>query len=221
MVIEELLNDIQDRFRKGQRRNEIKEVLMDEGYEEDDIDDTIAKIQHDALKQIPGISWIYQWIEHMESKPKAASAKTTVLLMAACIVFLLLLAGTLYFFLDPLGTRTGGRDIKRQSDATIIENGLSQYFQKTGNYPNKLDDMVPGTLSDIPRDPQSGQEYVYQSTDNDQNYKLCVTFELQQQQCFFAPASSEIPIVPTDTPVPAFIPQAASASPMPSKYPIQ
>src|SRR5258708_92554 len=130
MVIHELISDIKDRFRRGQRRNEIKEDLIEQGYEEDDIDATIAKIQHDAIKQLPGISWIYGHVEHFESKPNAASLRTTAFLMIVCFIVLLLLAGALYLFFDPLGTRSVGRDVKRQSDATIIENGLTQYFQK-------------------------------------------------------------------------------------------
>ena len=97
MVIDELIEEIRERFRKGQHRREIKEDLMAEGYEEDDLDDTIEKIQHDVLKQLPGISWIYQQIEHFESKPNAASLRTTVFLMATCVVFLVVLAGALYF----------------------------------------------------------------------------------------------------------------------------
>jgi hypothetical protein len=220
MVINELTEEIQERFRNGQRRNEIKEDLMNQGYDEDDIEDTIAKIQRDVIKQLPGISWIYHRIEHFESKPNAGSPKTTALLMIACIAFLIILAGALYFFLDPLGTRTGGRDTKRQSDAIIIQNGLAQYFQKNNRYPDKLDDMVPGSLSDIPHDPQTGQEYSYQPLDNNQNFKLCISFELQQQQCInAAPDVSTIPVVPTDTPIPSFVPQSASTAP--SKYPIQ
>ena len=213
MVIDELIEEVRERFREGQRRNEIKEDLMVKGYDEDDIDDTIVKIQNDALKQLPGISWIYQRIEHFESNSHAASPKTTVLLMIACVVFLIFVAGSLYFLLDPLRTQTSGRDIKRQSDATIVENGLAQYFQKNSRYPDKLDDMVPGTISDIPRDPQTGQEYSYQPLDNNQDYKLCIAFEQQQQQCVNAPSVSTIPIVPTETPVPAFVPQSASGAP--------
>jgi hypothetical protein len=215
MVNEELITDIQERFRQGQRRQEIKEDLIEQGYDEDDIDDTISKIQHDVFKQLPGVSWIYQKVEHFESHPKAASPRTTVLLMLSCIAFLLLMAGALYVFIDPLGTHATGHDVKRQSDATIIENGLTQYFQKNNRYPNTLDEMVPGTLTDIPRDPQTGAEYAYQSLDNNNNYKLCIAYENQQAQCITASPSSDIPVVPTDTPVPAFVPQTASVSASP------
>lgn len=219
MVIEEQISDIRERFRQGQRRNEIKEDLMQQGYDEDEIDDTIAKIQHDAIKQLPGISWIYHHIEHFESKPNAGSPKITFMLMIACIAFLLVFAGGLYVIIDPLGTRATGRDVKRQSDATILQNGLTQYFQKNQQYPDSLDDMVPGTLSDIPRDPQSGAEYSYQPLDGNTNYKLCISYEQQQQQCLNAtPSISGIPVVPTDTPEPTFAPQSANVSPSASIY---
>ena len=213
MVIDELVEEIRERFQKGQHRREIKEDLMAEGYEEGDIDDTIGKIQHDIFKQLPGISWIYQRIEHFESKPNAASTRTTVFLMAACIVFLFVLAGALYFLVDPLGSLSGGRDVKRQSDETIIQNGLGQYFQKNDRYPDILDELVPGSLSDVPRDPQTKAEYLYQQLDNNQNYKLCINFEQSQQQCVTAPSISAIPVIPTDTPVPVFAPQSTSVSP--------
>src|SRR6266404_8818824 len=109
MVIDELVEQIRERFQKGQHRHEIKEDLMVEGYDEEDIDDTIEKLQHDVFKQLPGISWIYQHIEHFESRLNSASTRTTVFLMVACIIFLVVLAGALYFFLDPLGSRVGGR----------------------------------------------------------------------------------------------------------------
>ncbi len=145
--------------------------------------------------------------------------------MVGCIVFLLLLAGAFYFILDPLGTRSGARDTKRQSDAIIIQNGLSQYFQKNGHYPDNLDEMVPGSLSDIPHDRQSGKEYTYQPLDGNQNFSLCIDYEQQQQQqqCLNATQNtSTIPVVPTDTPIPSFVPESASTSPQaPSKFPIQ
>ena len=138
MVIDELIEEIQERFRKGQRRHEIKEDLMSEGYDEDDIEDTIAKIQHDVIKQLPGISWIYQRIEHFESKPNAASPQNDSSSDDCLFCISHILAGVLYFYCDPFGTRSGDRDVKRQSDATIIENGLGQYFQKNSRYPDKL-----------------------------------------------------------------------------------
>lgn len=220
MIIHELIEQIQERFRNGQRRAEIKEDLMNQGYDEDDIDETISKIQKDALKQLPGIAWVYQKIEHFESKPNAGSPKTTALLMVACFIFLIILAGALYFIIDPFGTAPGGRDTKRQSDAIIIQNGLSQYFQKNNHYPDMLDEMVPGTLTLIPHDPKTGKEYSYQPLDNNQNFKLCIDYEEQEQQCLnAAPEVSTIPVVPTDTPVPAFVPQSASSAP--SLFPIQ
>ena len=214
MVTSELISQVKEKFLHGQRRNEIKEDLIDEGYEEKDVDAAIAKIQHDSIKQLPGISWVYRHLEHFESKSSAASLRTTIILMAVCIAFLILVAGALYLFFDPLGTRSNSRDVKRQADETIIQNGLSAYFQKNNRYPNTLDELVPNSLSDIPRDPKTGAEYSYQPMYNMSNYKLCIAFEQQEEQCVnAAPVVSVIPVIPTETPVPSFIPQSASSAP--------
>lgn len=214
MVTPELISQVKEKFLHGQRRQEIKEDLIYEGYEEKDVDQAIAKIQHDAIKQLPGISWVYRHLEHFESKSSAASLRTTIILMAVCVAFLLLVAGALYLFFDPLGTGSNSRDVKRLSDETIIQNGLSAYFQKNNHYPNTLDELVPNTLSDIPRDPKTGAEYSYQPMYNMNNYKLCIAFEQQEEQCVSAaPVVSVIPVIPTETPVPSFIPQSAQSQP--------
>jgi len=214
MVTDELIALVKEKFLHGERRNEIKEDLISLGFEEEDIDAAVAKIQHDAIKQLPGISWIYHHLEHFESKPNSASPRMTVFLMVACFAFLLLLAGALYLFFDPLGTQSTSRDVRRQSDQTIIENGLTAYFQKNQQYPKTLDDLVPNTLTDIPHDPQTGAEYSYQPLDNKENYKLCISFEQLQTQCVNAqPVTSVIPVIPTETPVPTFTPQSATGTP--------
>src|SRR5258708_7167921 len=208
MVTNELSVEIQKRFRQGQSRSEIKEALYQAGYDEDDIDDAIAKIQHNAIKQLPGISWIYKHVERFESKPTAAAPQTTILLMVLCILFLFLLAGALFLFFDPLGTGSTSRDVKRQSAETAIQNGLTAYYQKNQNYPTTLALLVPTYLPDIPKDPQTGKEYSYEPLDNNNDYKLCIIFEEQQEQCVNAvPLTSGIPIVPTETPMPTFAPQ--------------
>jgi hypothetical protein len=217
MVTDELVSLIKDKFLQGQRRYEIREGLLNEGYEEDDIDEAISKIQNDAIKHLPGISWIYKHVEHFESKPNSTSPKTTIFFMIGCIVFLFVLAGALYLFFDPLGTGSNARDIKRQADQTVIQNALTEYYQKDHDYPNALGNLVPGFIPSIPNDPQTGAAYYYKEMANNSNYELCITFETQQKACVNAISSSNgIPIVPTETPVPTFIPQTASVTPVKS-----
>jgi len=213
MVSEELISYIKDRFKHGKRRSEIKEELLTAGVDEEDIDTAITKIQHDVIKQLPGISWIYKQIEHLESKHNLATPRMTALLMGCCIVFLLVFAGGLYLIFDPLGAGSAARDVKRQADETVIQNALTAYYQKAQQYPQNLDLLVPTYLTSLPDDPQSGAEYSYQPLANNTDYKLCITFEQQQIQCVSAaPAENAIPLVPTETPVPSFVPRPASSS---------
>lgn len=212
MVIDELIPIITEKFKQGERRNEIKEDLMNEGYYEEDVEDTVSKIQHEAIKQLPGISWIYQKIELFESKQNLATPRMTLLLMAACIGFLVLVAVGLYLTFDPLGSGASSRDDQRQTDITIVQNALTAYYQKGQRYPNTLDQLVPAFLSSLPRDPQTGAEYSYKQINGGANYELCASFELQNQQCVSAASVSNIPVVATDTPIPQFVPQSGSGT---------
>lgn len=214
MVTDELITHIRSKFLKGERRAEIKEDLIDEGYEEEDIDGAISKIQYDAIRQLPGISWIFQRIEHFESKPNSVSPKTTVLLMFCCIAFLLIFAGALYAYFDPLGASSKARDVTRQADQTDIQNALTEYYEKNQVYPQGLGILAPGFIPSIPKDPQTGASYYYQLINNNTNYELCVTFEMQPRSCVSGVTSSAIPVVSTPTPEPTFVPQSASGSPV-------
>ena len=211
MVTNELISDIRNRFLKGQRRYEIKEELIEEGYDEDDIDDAISHIQYDAIKQLPVLSWIYKRVEHYESKPGSTTPKITVFIMLGCFAFLFIFAGALYLFFDPLGTSSKARDVTRQADQTDIQNALTEYYQKNQMYPKTLSTLAPGFIPSIPKDPQTGASYSYQLINGNTNYELCMTFEMQSRSCVSGTAESEaIPAVPTPTIEPTFVPQSAT-----------
>ena len=213
MVTDELVAIIQEKFKKGQRRNEIKEDLMYEGYPEEDIDDTISHIQHTALKQLPLISSIYQLIDDFESKPNLTTPKMTAVLMIACVAVLLLLAGGLYVLFDPLGTRSAARDAQRAEDSVTLQKAIDAYYKKNYQYPNSLNNLVPEFLPTVPHDPQSGTSYSYKAIDGSTNYQLCIAYEVQIPQCVNAkPVINGIPVIPTATPIPPFVPQSASGA---------
>ncbi len=213
MVTEELTATIRQKFLHGQRRDEIKYDLIQEGYEEEDIDQAVAQIQHDAIKQLPGISSLYYLIESFEKKTSLTTPKMTVLGMFLCIGFLFLFAAVLYFVFDPFGMRTQARDAERASDVAKMQTALGYYYQQNSTYPKTLNQLVPTFLSVLPRDPESEAVYSYKPLDNNTDYQLCASYELQQQQCVNAlSTASQIPNVPTATPTIPFIPQSASGS---------
>lgn len=213
MVSEELTEIIKEKFRHGKRRNEIKEFLLDKGFNEEEVDAAITKIQHDAVKQLPGISHIYQLIENLESKSHLTTPKMTFLLMLSCIAFLMIVALGFYFIYDPLGTQSAARDRQRQTDISILRTAINAYYNKNQQYPDSLQKLVPEFLPKVPQDPKTGSGYQYKTLDDATNYQLCVSYELQQIACMYAqPVSSDIPVIPTETPVPDFVPQSATGA---------
>jgi hypothetical protein len=195
MVTEELITIIKSKFRDGERREDIKYSLLQEGWEGVDIEAAIGQIQRDALKQLPILSTFYAFIERMEAKTAHSSPKMTFAVLGGSFMVVLLIFWGLFLMLDPLGTKIGERDIQRETDVVKIRNGLNKYYTARFTYPPALSDLVPDFLQSIPRDPKTGAEYPYK-LQGESNYSLCVNFESKTPQCLAAePSSSSIPVV--------------------------
>ena len=98
MVNEELVANIRSRFQQGERRTEIRQALMEEGWEEIDIDNAISHIQNEALKQLPGLSHFFQFLDHLDNKTAHSSPKVIAVVLACCFGVLLIIFGGLYYF---------------------------------------------------------------------------------------------------------------------------
>ncbi len=203
MVNEELVANIRNRFQQGERRNEIRMSLMEEGWEEADVDNAISFIQNEALKQLPGISHIYKFIDHLDSKTSHSSPKVIAAVLAGCFGVLLIIFGGLYYFLDPLGFGGVERDKQREADIVKIRSAIDKYQVDKSVYPSTLQELLPKYLQAIPQDPETGGQYSYQTMDNNYNYELCVNFESKAPQCVSSSIdTSDIPMV-IATPTPA------------------
>lgn len=213
MGTDELTATIKERFRQGARRKEIKDELINDGWTEQEINAAMSQLQHDVLKQLPIVTSVYQFIGKLESKTNLTSPQMTAVVMAVCVGVLLLLAGGLYFFLDPLDARSIDRDKQRETDVVRLRTAIDAYYKKNLLYPVTLQTLIPDYLPTVPQDPQSGASYNYKTLDSANNYELCITFEMQSIQCINAkPVDSLIPIIPTPTQVPVFVPASASGS---------
>lgn len=203
MVNEELVANIQTRFQQGQRRTEIRQDLMEEGWEEQDIDAAISYIQNEAIKQIPGISHIYKFIDNLDSKTAHSSPKVIATVLACCFGVLLIIFAALYYFLDPLGFGGVERDKQREADIVKVRSAIDKYQEEKGRYPGSLQELLPKYLQAIPLDPETGGQYSYQTMDNNYNYELCVNFESKAPQCVSSSIdTSDIPmVIATPTPV--------------------
>jgi competence protein ComGC len=210
MVSDELTTIVRNKFKEGKRRQEIRDELWQQGYSEEEISVAIAKIQHDAFKQLPGIARIYQLIEDLENKKNFTTPHMTIIVLVCSIGVLIIMAVGLYIVFDPLDTQAGARDTKRDADITQLQNALNAYYGDHQQYPSSLSGLIPDFLVSLPKDPETSADYSYHTANGSASYVLCVSYELKQQQCLSAkPASAVIPIVPTDTPIPTFAPKSA------------
>jgi hypothetical protein len=196
MVNEALITEIKQRFQRSERREDIKEALIQEGYEEAEVETAISQIVHEALKQLPILAPFYRWMDHLEAKTAHATPKMTVIILGSCLGIVLLLFAGLYFLLDPLGSKVGERDKQRDTDVVKIRNALNKYYTSKYAYPTDLSQLSPDYIQTVPQDPSSGAAYSYHSSDGTNNYELCVMYEAKATKCVGAsPDSSSIPVV--------------------------
>ena len=232
MVNDQLVALIREKFQKGERADEIKASLVDQGWDMADVDLAISQIQHEALKQMPGISHIISNFEYWEKKTANASPRMIAIVLAGCVALVMVISLFLYISLDPLGTKSAARDIQRETDFIKVNNAVTSYFRAKGMYPTNLNALLPTYLQSVPLDPKTGAPYSYKTIGGTANYELCVSFETKGGQCVSAAPATENAIpevidnsnstqdvapsiaVPNDSPVQN---PPITASPMPAK----
>jgi hypothetical protein len=66
-------------------------------------------------------------------------------------------------------------DGRRVQDVLLIQGALLRSHAARGNYPAKLQELVPGLIAEVPNDPQTGKGYDYVVTDRGDDYSLKAT----------------------------------------------
>jgi hypothetical protein len=207
MVDQTLIDNIKNRFQQGEKSDQIKEALINEGWSVGDIEAAFAQIRHEALLQIPIYARIHHWIQQTDQKTAQLSTRTIIqIFIGIGVLFIAGVAG-LYFVLDPLGLQTSARDRTREDNGVALREALAHYNQDNQTYPKSLDQLVPKYIETVPHDPKSKQPYSYKTTSGYANYAFCINFEMQPVRCISSDNSSDIPTAedimqPTDTPVP-------------------
>jgi type II secretory pathway pseudopilin PulG len=106
--------------------------------------------------------------------PRLASGLAIALVVAA-IVAGLIVSGS------PQRQRMLRLDEQRVRDLQALQTNLSRRYTETGALPATLEDLIDGRLlSAVPRDPESGQSYVYEMTGR-RVYRLCAEFALPSE----------------------------------------
>lgn len=199
MPNDQLVTIIQEKFRKGERRDEIRADLEAEGYDSGDINEAIAFIQREALKQLPVISTVLRHFEEWEKKTANASPKFVLLVLIGSMVLVAVISVILYISLDPLGIKASERDTKREADFIKIRTAVQKYYQANNTYPQTLNELLPSYLNAIPHDPKTGGFYTYRPMTEGSNFELCVVFETKPAQCLSTLTDYTIPQVQNTT----------------------
>ncbi len=76
------------------------------------------------------------------------------------------------------------RDTKRKANIISIQVGLRLYYNDNGEYPSSLDKLSPHYIDYIPTDPITKKPYEYQLLQEGRDYKVCVQFEKEKQECY-------------------------------------
>ena len=150
MVTQELIDNISHRFRQGQTREEIKQALVDEGWEDVDIDEAIRHIQKTALSQLPLVAAYTEFIHKWDKKTATLSTPAVLGVCAVFALLVFLLAIFLYNTADPFNDRSLKRDETRQTNLKELQSSLQKYFREKNVYPDNLGQLAPAYLSTLP-----------------------------------------------------------------------
>ena len=66
-------------------------------------------------------------------------------------------------------------DQQRKNDVVIINSALKSYFVTNKKPPQSLDELVPGSLPQLPTDPETKGNYSYTPTENPDGWKVSAT----------------------------------------------
>ena len=100
-----------------------------------------------------------------------------ILVVVAIVVILASIAFMFYGV-----SRTKARDSVRKSDLREIQNALNLYIEDNQTYPEILSELSPGYLNKLPKDPSTGNNYLYAVSQDGNRYELNAILELNHDE---------------------------------------
>jgi Tfp pilus assembly protein PilE len=99
----------------------------------------------------------------------------TELLIVVTILAILMIVFLAAF--KPWTQQAKARDARRKSDLQKLKNPLEDYYNDNNCYPEALPTLVPDYLGEVPKDPDTDEDYSYASDPNCNWYRIYVTLE--------------------------------------------
>ncbi len=170
-----LVDAVANQLSQGESPEDIKDFLLSEGWQEDAIDEVIARIPKPMSfwQQLP----FYPRFAELDAKTAQLPPKVIFGISAFLIVLVIAIASLLYLFIDPFAMQGDVRDRDREAIHSQLLIALKRYYDKNNRYPGSLSELVPNYINYVPMDPKTNSPYDYGTTHDGGIYNLCIYFE--------------------------------------------
>ena len=176
MVSQDLVAAIDSSLSQGQSPEEVKDLLLSEGWSESAID----SVFEERLKKKEPSPWertpLYQAFLRLDKKSAKLPGRVVFGICMGLVFFVLVATFILYKITDPFNLNGVSRDAERDSVYAQLQAGLKRYYNVKNRYPASLSELVPDYIEYVPRDPRSNKSYDY-SLVGTNNYRFCIYFE--------------------------------------------
>lgn len=106
------------------------------------------------------------------------------------MAFIGMMAVIVVILLNPRIQMAKGRDARRKTDLQKLKNSMEDYFNDNQCYPARLSFLVSYYLREIPKDPETNQEYVLE-TDGCDKYWVYANLEITSDPAIAAGGCSD------------------------------
>ncbi len=108
------------------------------------------------------------------TKGKEGISITELLIVVAVLAVLMIVFLAAF---KPWTQQAKARDARRKSDLQKLKNPLEDYYNDNNCYPEALPTLVSDYLGELPKDPDTGEEYEYAWDENCEWYRIYTTLE--------------------------------------------
>lgn len=175
MPSQDLINAIGFRLEQGESREQIKEILIAEGWREDAIDEVFIRLPKSPSfwQSLP----IYPYFKALDDKTANLPPKVILTVSILLIISVVIVGLLVYFSIDPKVFNGEPRDQEREVIYSQLKTALNNYNVQNNRYPDSLSELVPSYIKYEPMDPKTKKPYGYMAVNGGQTYNLCIYFE--------------------------------------------
>ena len=110
------------------------------------------------------------------------SKKSLIIVLAVLLLIIIAISSVIYYYysqgskenyVPPEQEKIEAPVAQTEADLKKLSSALETYYAMNFEYPEKLSDMVPDIIDNIPKEPSTEKPYIYK-TDFDENFTIAV-----------------------------------------------